>query len=295
MNVQGIIEASWAWLKTDGVQVIMIIVIAMTAMKVANILAKRIFRVIIKRKDDIEYEKKARTLRSLVRYALDIAIVIIAIMMVLKRIGIDIGPILAGAGVAGLAIGFGARRLVEDIISGFFIFLEDQVRVDDVVEIAGKSGVVEKVSLRMTILRDLAGNVHYVRNGMIDIVTNMTKGYSRYVFNIGIAYREDVEEVIKVIRNIGLELQNDPEFKDDILEPLEVLGLDSFADSAVVIKARIKTAPIQQWRIGREFNLRMKKKFDELNIEIPYPHMTLYMGEDREGEAPPLRVRQEGP
>ena len=288
MNYQKIIDKSWLWLQSDGIHVILIAIVAMVAMKIANLLSKRIFKVFIDRKDDVEYEKKARTLRSLIRYALNIAIIIITTMMILKRLGIDIGPILAGAGVAGLAIGFGARHLVEDIISGFFIFLEDQIRVDDVVEIAGKGGVVEKVNLRMTILRDLAGNVHYVRNGMIDVVTNMTKGYSRYVFNIGVAYREDVDEVIQVIQDIGLELQQDLEFKDDILEPLEVLGLDEFADSAIIIKARIKTAPIKQWRIGREFNLRMKKKFDELGIEIPYPHLTIYPGEAKKGEAPAL-------
>ncbi len=290
MNYQKIIDKSWLWLQSDGIHVILIAIVAMVAMKIANLLSKRIFKVFIDRKDDVEYEKKARTLRSLIRYALNIAIIIITTMMILKRLGIDIGPILAGAGVAGLAIGFGARHLVEDIISGFFIFLEDQIRVDDVVEIAGKGGVVEKVNLRMTILRDLAGNVHYVRNGMIDVVTNMTKGYSRYVFNIGVAYREDVDEVIQVIQDIGLELQQDLEFKDDILEPLEVLGLDEFADSAIIIKARIKTAPIKQWRIGREFNLRMKKKFDELGIEIPYPHLTIYPGEAKKGEAPALHV-----
>jgi small-conductance mechanosensitive channel len=293
MNYERIIETLWTWFRTDGIPVILIAIAAMAAVKIANVLSGRIFKIIIERKDDIEYEKKARTLRSLIRYALDIAIIIIAVMMILKRLGIDIGPILAGAGVAGLAIGFGARRLVEDIISGFFIFLEDQIRVDDVVEIAGKGGVVEKVNLRMTILRDLAGNVHYIRNGMIDVVTNMTKGYSRYVFNIGVAYREDIDEVIKVIQDVGAELQQDPDFKDDILEPLEMLGLDEFADSAIVIKARIKTVPIKQWRIGREFNLRLKKRFDERNIEIPFPHITLYMGEDREGKAAPLRVRRE--
>lgn len=295
MEFREMIQQLGHWVRTEGFHIAFILILAFTAVKVVNGLSKRIFKVIIARKADLEYEKKARTLRSLIRYSLDIAILIIAAMMILKKVGIDIGPILAGAGVAGLAIGFGARRLVEDIISGFFIFLEDQIRVDDVVEIAGKSGVVEKMNLRMTILRDLAGNVHYVRNGMIDVVTNMTKGYSRYVFDIGVAYREDIDEVIKAVQDIGEELRNDPDFKDDILEPIEILGLDQFADSAIIIKARIKTMPIKQWRVGREFNRRMKKKFDELNIEIPFPHVTLYMGEDKEGKASPLRIKRESP
>ncbi len=168
--------------------------------------------------------------------------------------------------------------------------LEDQIRVGDVVEIAGKGGLMEKITLRMIVLRDLAGNVHYVRNGQINLITNMTKEYSRYVFDIGVAYREDVDKVIEVIQQVDEGLRGDPEFKDDILEPIEILGLDQFANSAVIIKARTKTKPIKQWRIAREFNRRLKKKFDEKNIEIPFPHITLYMGKDKEGQSPPLNI-----
>jgi len=193
----------------------------------------------------------------------------------------------------GLAVGFGAQSLVKDIISGFFILLEDQIRVGDVVNVADKGGLVEKVGLRTTVLRDLHGNVHYVPNGTIAVVTNMTKEYSRYVFDIGVAYREDVDEVIAVIKGIDQEMRNDPEFKDDILESIEILGLDQFATSAVVIKERTTTLPIKQWRVGREFNRRIKKKFDELNIEIPFPHVTLYMGASKEGKSPPLHVVKE--
>jgi len=210
--------------------------------------------------------------------------------MILGELGVEIGPILAAAGIVGFAIGFGAQNLVQDIISGFFILLEDQIRVGDVVEIAGKGGLVEKITLRMIVLRDLAGNVHFVRNGEINIITNMTKEYSRYVFDIGVAYREDVDKVIEVIQQVDEGLRGDPEFKDDILEPIEILGLDQFANSAVIIKARTKTKPIKQWRVAREFNRRLKKKFDERNIEIPFPHVTLYMGEDKQGQATPLNV-----
>jgi len=180
--------------------------------------------------------------------------------------------------------------LVQDVINGFFILIDDSIRVGDVVDIAGSGGVVEKVNLRVTVLRDLAGNVHYVRNGQIGVVTNMTKEFSHYVFDIGVAYRENVDEVMAVIREVDEDLRADKEFAEDILEPIEILGLDSFADSAVVIKARIKTRPIKQWRIGREFNRRLKKAFDEKNIEMPFPHMTVYMGQDKLKQAPPLHV-----
>src|SRR6185369_7620394 len=176
--------------------------------------------------------------------------------------------------------GFGAQILVQDFFAGFFILIEDQIRVGDVVKVNDQSGLVEKITLRMVVLRDYAGSVIYVRNGKIDVVTNMTKDYSYAVFNVSIAYREDVDQVTRVLKGIDDELRNDPAFKDDILAPLEVAGLDSFGDSAIVIKARTMTKPIQQWRIGREFNRRMKKKFDELNIEIPFPHQTIYFGQD---------------
>jgi small conductance mechanosensitive channel len=167
--------------------------------------------------------------------------------------------------------------------------------VGDVVEIAGKTGIVERMNLKMTILRDLAGNVHFVPNGEINVVTNMTKGYSRYVFDIGVAYREDVDEVMNIMKAVDEEMRNDPEFAKDILEPLEIFGLDQFADSALIIKARTTTKPIKQWRVAREFNRRLKKKFDERNIEIPFPHLTLYMGKDKQDQSPPLYVFIEKP
>ena len=149
------------------------------------------------------------------------------------------------------------------------------------------------INLKMTVLRDLAGNVHFIPNGQIDIVTNMTKDYSRYVFEIGVAYREDIDEVIKVIKEVDEELRNDLDFKDDILDPIEIFGLDKFGDSAIVIKARTTTKPIKQWRVGREFNRRLKKKFDERDIEIPFPHRTLYMGQGKKGEAAPMKIQIE--
>lgn len=290
MDINMYAQKIWSWLLTSGIQIILILVLTFIAMKIARIFSNRLVTTVSERQKDAESQKRIGTLGAVIRHMFTVLILVVASMMILKEVGIEIGPILAAAGVVGLAVGFGAQSLVQDVISGFFILLEDQIRVGDVVQIAGQGGLVEKVNLRMTILRDLAGNVHYVRNGKIDLVTNMTKEYSRYVFEIGVAYREDIDEVTEIIKKIDEDLRNDPLFKDDILEPIEILGLDKFADSAIIIKARYKTKPIQQWRIGREFNRRMKKSFDELDIEIPFPHLTFYVGQDKEGHAPPLHV-----
>jgi small-conductance mechanosensitive channel len=239
---------------------------------------------------DEEYKKRADTLSAAIGYLISATVLVMGVLMILTLLKIPVGPLLASAGIVGVAVGFGAQHLVQDVITGFFILLDDEIRVGDVVQIADKCGLVERLNLRMVVLRDLAGNVHYVRNGKIDIVTNMTKEYSRYVFDIGVAYREDVDEVIEVIRQVDEDLRKDPMFGPDILEPIEILGLDQFAESAVIIKARTKTKPIKQWSIAREFNRRLKKKFDERNIEIPFPHVTLYLGQDKAGHAAPLQV-----
>ena len=290
MDFKPLLNNLLIWLTTVGPKILLIVILTFIGIKLASLLATRIFTTFKKAKPEDEMQKRADTLSALIRYIIVVAISAVAAIMILGQLGIEIGPILAAAGIAGLAIGFGAQHLVQDIISGFFILIEDEIRIGDVVQISGKSGLVEKVNLRMTVLRDLSGNVHYVRNGMIDVVTNMTKEYSRFVFEIGVAYREDVDEVMAVMKEVDENLRNDPDFKDDILEPLEVLGLDKFADSALVIKARITTKPIKQWRVAREFNRRLKKLFDQKNIEIPFPHVTLYVGQDKQGEAAPLQV-----
>ena len=289
MDVKEILDLGYTWMVTRGVRILIIAALTLAALRLTRSLSSRLFR--WSRKEDEERRKRMETLSSVVRYLLSISILTVAVIMILGEAGIEIGPVLAAAGIVGLAVGFGAQNLVQDVISGFFILLEDQLRVGDVVQIGDKGGVVERMSLRMVVLRDLAGTVHFIRNGQIQVVSNMTKEYSRYVFDIGVAYREDVDHVIRVIREVDEEIRRSPEFRDDILEPIEILGLDQFADSAVVIKARTKTKPIRQWAVGREFNRLLKKRFDQEGIEIPFPHVTLYMGEDREGQAPPLRMR----
>ena len=242
----------------------------------------------------IEPSRKMKTLVPLFHWVVMVAAVFVGGVVVLGQIGVNVTPILAGAGIIGLAVGFGAQSLVKDFINGIFILFEDSIAVGDVVVINGTAGLVEGVTLRTIKMRDLAGNVHVIPNGTVDMITNMTKEYSRYVFDVGVAYREDVDEVMVVLKEIGESMQNDPEYQADILEPLEILGVDKFDDSAVIIKARITTKPIKQWRVGREFNRRMKKVFDEREIEIPFPHRTVYWGEPKTGLAPPLSVQVSG-
>lgn len=291
-NIHQYLEMVGQWAVTTGFRVLIVVVLLTVGMRAIDLLVERLFRSIFRRinKRDGEFEKRTNTLTGIIKASLRVVIIGIGIMTLLGILGIEIGPVLAAAGVIGLAVGFGAQKLVEDVISGFFILLEDQIRVGDVVNIAGVGGLVEKVDLRMIVLRDLSGNVHFVRNSKIDVVTNMTKDFSFYVFDIGVAYRENVDEVISVVRKVDESLRQDPAFNSDILEPIEILGLDKFGDSAVIIKARTKTLPIKQWAVGREFNRRLKMAFDERNIEIPFPHVTLYMGQDKTGASPAMNV-----
>ena len=241
--------------------------------------------------DDAELEKRAATVSGIIRKTVYIAIWVVGLVMGVRELGFDVGPILAGAGVLGLAVGFGAQNLVRDVISGLFLLIENQVRVNDVAVINGTGGLVEEVNLRTTVLRSLDGTVHVFPNGAIENLSNMTREFSYYVFEIGVAYTEDTDRVTEVLRELGAELQQDPAYGPALLEPIEVLGVDRLADSAVIIKARFKTLPLKQWMIGREMNRRIKKKFDELGIEIPFPHMSLYAGE----ASPPFKVQGDGP
>jgi small conductance mechanosensitive channel len=242
--------------------------------------------------DDVMGAARARTLLPLMRTTALIFIAVVVALSVLSEVGFNIGPLLAGAGVIGLAIGFGSQKLVQDVITGLFILIEDTLAVGDVVRLdADHSGVVETLSLRSVRLRDLSGNVHTLPFSEVKTILNMTKDWSYYVFEVGVAYRENVDHVMEVLRELGAELQADPNFAALIMEPLEVLGLDKFADSAIIIKARIRVKPpLKQWAVGREFNRLMKARFDAEGIEIPFPHQTIYFGEDREGAAPPAHV-----
>jgi len=226
-----------------------------------------------------ESEKRVETLIRLVRQAVLIVLWVTTILVLLKEIGIDIGPILASAGIAGLAVGFGAQNLVRDFISGFFFILENQVRVGDVAIVNGTGGLVERVNFRTIVLRDLGGIVHIFPNGTVTTLSNLTNDWSAYVFEIGVAYKENTDKVIEVMNRVGSEMKQDEIVGSFMLEEPEIFGVDKFADSAVVIKGRIKTKPIRQWQVGREYLRRIKLAFDNAAIEIPFPHQTLYFGE----------------
>ena len=269
-----------SWLLTNGTRVVAIIVGAFVAIWIIRIFVYKSKRKIgDPDRVGIERAKRTETLARIVETTLRVVILIAALLMVLKQVGIEIGPLLAGAGIVGLAVGFGAQSLVKDVIGGFFILLENHMNVGDIVEIAGSAGVVETINLRVTVLRDLEGSVHIVPNGEIGVVTNMTKEYSQALVEIGVAYKEDVDEVIGILQRVADDMRNDDAFRDSILDPLEVLGLDSFGDSSVNIKVRLRTLPAKQWAVAREFRKRVKKTFDKEGIEIPFPHLTLYIGE----------------
>lgn len=240
-------------------------------------------------KDSAEAEKRINTLVGILTAVGKIIIWLVAIMMFLKEMGIDIAPILAGAGILGLAVGFGAQELVRDFISGFFILLENQIRTGDVAIINGTGGLVEKIEMRTVTLRDFSGVVHVFQNGKINTLSNMTKEWSAMVFDIGIAYKENPEQVMQIMSAVGDELKKDAEFGPKMIEPIEIFGVNEFANSAVIIKARIKTKPIEQWGVGREYRKRLKNAFDAKGIEIPFPHTTVYWGE----EINPLNLKLE--
>jgi small conductance mechanosensitive channel len=289
----------WSWLETSfGARsasalasiaiVVLIAVLAweLTSAAIEGYLAES-------RDGKIGRSARMRTLLPLMRKVILVFLSVVVVMIVLSEIGVDIGPLLAGAGVVGLAIGFGAQKLVQDVITGFFLLVEDALAVGDVVTVAGTGGLVEELSVRSIRLRDLSGSLHTIPFSSVDTVTNMTRDFSYFLIDVGVAYREDTDRVGDICRRIVDEMRSESAFAPFILEPLEVLGVERFTDSAVIVRARIKTVPLQQWTVGREFNRRMKKRFDEAGIEMPFPHRTIYFGVDRDGTAPPVHVRMQ--
>jgi len=274
------------------VRVVAIVVVASIAIGVLQRLIRLFRERIASRFDDPESVKRAATLGRVFRYLVAVIISLIAGMLVLAELGISVAPILGAAGVVGLAVGFGAQSLVKDYFSGFFILLENQVRQGDVVEIGGKSGLVEEVTLRFVRLRDYSGNVHFISNGLITTVTNMSRGFAQSVIDIGIAYREDVDEAFELMRVVAADMRADPDFGPRILDDLEIAGVDQWADSAVVLRCRFKVAPLAQWGVRREYLRRLKRVFDQRGIEIPFPHLTVYPGVAKDGSAPEFRIRQ---
>lgn len=288
--MEGVSRAVWLELATPALRILLAAVVVAVALRLTRFAIERLRARLVQRQPESEEAKRVGTVLRVVHSAAAAGIVVLGVLQALSELGVNLAPLLAAAGIGGLAVGFGAQTLVKDLISGLFLLVENQVRVGDVVTIGDRGGLVESMGFRILTLRDVNGNVHIIPNGSVDRVTNMTRDYSRYVFDIGIAYREDPDEAMRVIAEVGDGLAKDPEYAADILEPLEMLGVDRFADSAVVIRCRIKTRPIRQWRVAREFNRRLKKALDARGIEIPFPHHTVYFGTPKEGPAPPLRV-----
>ena len=276
-------EALLRWFLDAGLRIAIICVAGYFLIRIGSAAARRFEREMSRGSglDVIERTKRAQTLSRLLQKTLNIAIGAIAVLMVLRELDIDITPALTGAGIAGLAVGFGAQTLVRDIISGFFLILEDQVRVGDVAVVNGQGGLVEEVNLRTIVLRDEEGAVHVFPNGEVKTLANKSKDFSFYVLTVAIPTEEDPERVMQVMREAGASLMGDPEFQPHILDALEVYGIDSWEPGQVTLKARIKTVPLKQWTVGRELRKRMTRLFKERGVVVPIPKMDLRI--DRSG------------
>lgn len=275
---------SWDLVIKTGLRVLLTLFIAWIGMKLLLKFLGRLERRLLRKSKEAdepasESEKRIETIVRLLRQGLMLLLWLTAALIVLKEVGVEIAPIIASAGIVGLAVGFGAQNLVRDIISGFFIILENQVRVGDVAIINGTGGLVERINFRTIVLRDLGGIVHIFPNGTVTTLSNLTNEWSAYVFDIGVAYKEETDKVVAIMAEVGQKMLADAEFGAFMLEEPEIFGVDKFADSAVMIKGRIKTKPIRQWAVGREYLRRLKYAFDEQGIEIPFPHRTIYSGE----------------
>ncbi|KPK83781.1 MAG: mechanosensitive ion channel protein MscS [Bacteroides sp. SM23_62_1] len=280
-----LLEGLYKWSTSQLPAIIVLIIVTFIILRLNRFLTNRLKKTIISRVEDkdepdsAEAAKRIETLLNVLRRVIRMVVWTVFIIILLSKLGLNIGPILAGAGIIGLAIGFGAQELVRDFISGFFILLENQVRKGDVAVINGTGGMVEAIKLRTITLRDFAGTIHVFQNGKINSLSNMTKTWSASVFDIGVAYKEDTDVVAGIMKEVGEDLMNDPDYKNKIIEPLEIAGVDKLTDSAVIIKARMKTLPVMQWSVQREYLRRLKKAFDSKGIEIPFPHTTIYWGE----------------
>ena len=269
-RLEKILNRSLDWITDHGLKVVFIIAGTCLVLYLIRLLSKRIVaysRKAERDQDQGEREKRTATLVHIFETTGKVFIIIIAIFMVMKELGMDITPLLTGAGIAGLALGFGAQSLVKDFLSGFFILIENQFRVGDVIKIGEFSGVVERISLRTVVLRDLGGNVHVIPNGEVKAVTNMSYEWSRAVVDIGVSYREDVDRVMNILEDVGKSMMEDATLKEMILEKPVVIGINDFGDSQVKLQVLVKTVPLKQWEVGRDLRKRIKAAFDREGIE----------------------------
>jgi small conductance mechanosensitive channel len=265
-------------LARSGVRIAGIWLLAWLAYRVVRLAARRIERAVDDGDDSVTTlrERRGQTISQLLRSVGRVVILVIALLLTFN-IFIDIGPILAGAGILGLAVSFGAQSLVKDVISGFFILFENQFAIGDVIEAGGKSGVVEKMTLRVVVLRDLQGTMHVIPNSEIKVVSNMTRGWSRAVVDVGVPYDEDVDRALAVVRDEAAQFSTDKVWGAQLDGPVEVPGVESLSDSAVVIRSLLRTQPGSQWNVAREFRRRIKNRFDRERLEIPYPQRKVHV------------------
>lgn len=259
----------------SGARIVGIVLVAWLALSVTR-RALRVLRArIAMRLDDAEAIKRADTLSRVFRYTTTVVISLIGFIAVLSELGVSVAPILGAAGVVGLAVGFGAQSLVKDYVTGLLMLVENQIRLGDVVQLGEHSGSVEEVTLRYVRLRDYSGNVYFIPNGTISAVINMSRGFAHAVIDIGVGYGADLDRVIQVMREVAVDLRSDPLYAPQILDDLEVAGVQDWAESAVKIRARIRVVALSQWAVRREYLLRLKRAFDAQGIEIPFPQLTL--------------------
>ena len=282
--------STWSAFVLPAGRIALIVIIALTTGTILHRLIRAFRQRVAVRMSEPEQIRRVETLGRVFRYLASLIVTLIALVLILSELGIAVAPILGAAGVVGLAIGFGAQSLVKDYFTGFFLLLENQINRGDVVQIADKSGLVEDLTLRYVQLRDYDGNVHFVPNGMVSTVTNMGRGYACAVIDVGIAYRGDIDTALAVMRSTGEDLRGDAAFADRILGPVEIAGVERWADSAVILRCRFRVAPLQQWDVRREFLRRLKMAFEARGIEIPYPHLTIYPGVDKDGRTPPFSL-----
>ena len=261
------------WVFSSGRTLLLIAVLAYALIRMTTLAVRRFEHEVSAGTglDALERAKRARTLGSVIERAATVLVTGVALVMVLDLFGVNIGPVVAGAGIVGLAVGFGAQTLVRDVISGFFMILENQVRVGDVAAINGTEGLVEAINLRTIIVRDVEGTVHVFPNGAINTLANRSKDFSYYVVDLSVSYFDDPDQVAAALREVGAELQADPRLGPSILAPIEILGIDAFEDWSLKMKARIKTVPLKQWEVGRELRRRIVKAFEEHGFTIPFP------------------------
>jgi moderate conductance mechanosensitive channel len=276
-----ILEINGESMVRNGARVVGIWVLAWLAYRVVRLAAIRIEKAVDDGDDSVTTlrERRGKTISQLLRSMGRVVIYAIALLLTFN-VFIDIGPILAGAGILGLAVSFGAQSLVKDVISGFFILFENQFAIGDVIEAGGKSGVVEKMSMRVVVLRDIQGAMHIIPNGEIKVVSNMTRGWSRAVVDVGVGYEEDVDRALGVVRDEAASFSTDPDWASQLDGPVEVPGLEALGDSAMIIRSLIRTQPGSQWAAAREYRRRLKLRFDRENIEIPFPQRRVHVQVD---------------